>query len=116
MQAKGAGYRVVPRPLCFQHRAVARLSTRLASENRYSSYLFPFPQLQSSQRVCRLLITDFPPARDGLDMVDVELHPVFASAPALDAPETVPAQHVITHRARYLCVLLVVGHAAILVL
>ena len=30
---------------------------------RYSSYLLPFPQLQSSQSVCRLSITDFPRVR-----------------------------------------------------
>ncbi len=35
-------------------------------QTRYSSYLFPFPQLQSSQSVCRLLITDFPPRETGL--------------------------------------------------
>lgn len=34
---------------------------RVCCQIRYSSYLFPFPQLQSSQSVCRLLITDFPP-------------------------------------------------------
>lgn len=49
-------------------------------------------------------------------MVDVELHPVLATPSALDAPEAVSTQHVIAHRARYLRVLLVVGHAPVLVL
>lgn len=39
---------------------------RVCCQIRYSSYLFPFPQLQSSQSVYRLLITDFPPRETGL--------------------------------------------------
>ena len=49
-------------------------------------------------------------------MVDVELHPVLAATSALDAPEVVSTQHVITHRTRDLRVFLVVGHTPVLVL
>lgn len=49
-------------------------------------------------------------------MVDVKLHPVLATPSALNAPEAVSAQHVIAHRARDLRVLLIVGHAPVLIL
>lgn len=78
--------------------------------------MLPFPQLQSSQSVCRLSITDFPPRDTAIDMVDVELHAVLATTSALDTPEAIPAQHVITHRARDLRMFLVVGHTTVLIL
>lgn len=51
---RGQDTAIVSRPLC------------LCCQIRYSSYLLPFPQLQSSQSVCRLSITDFPPRETGL--------------------------------------------------
>ena len=65
---------------------------------RYSSYLLPFPQLQSSQSAAGCPSKAFP-ACDGLDVVDVELHAVLPATSALDAPEAVTTQHVIAHRA-----------------
>lgn len=49
-------------------------------------------------------------------MVDVQLDPVGAAAPAPDALESVAAQDVISHRTGNLRMLGIVRHAAVLVL